>query len=108
LRQHELPPLNVRDEVANDIWPLLDAQALIDGKPAAPITLAPIVADDAVIHAEECDGLSLLHARPGAELPTGQPELEAFAAAHAPQHELQSASQWARVLMRARALGVLA
>jgi phospholipase C len=107
LRQHELAPLNIRDEAANDLWPLLDAQALIDGTPEAPITIAPIEADDAIIHAEQCDGLSLFHTRPGVELPTGQPELEAFAAAHYPRHELQSASQWARVLLHARELGVI-
>jgi phospholipase C len=107
LRQHELPSLNVRDEAANDVWSLLDAQALVDGTPEEPIVLDPIVADDAEIHAEQCDGLSLFHTRPGTELPTGQPELEAFAAAHYPQHELQSASQWARVLLRARELGVI-
>lgn len=108
LRQHELEPLNARDQAANDLWSLLDEQALLEGTPSPPITLVPIEADDAVLHAEECRGFGL-HIAPGTNVPTGQPELDAWYDAHPSSKDgrADAANQWARIVARARSLGVV-
>lgn len=110
LRQQELPHLNARDEAAADLWSLLDEQALLDNKPADPITLAPIEADEEVIYAEECRGLPL-HVPAGASAapPSGQPELEVWFRDHARGRDLlaEGPAVWGRILARARELGAV-
>jgi phospholipase C len=110
LRQHELEPLNERDAAANDLWGLLDEEALLDGAPADPIAIAPIDAAEEIIYAEECRG-SPLHVAGGrgAAPPSGQPELEAFFRERAPGRDLlgEGPATWARILAHARDLGVV-
>jgi phospholipase C len=108
LRQHELEPINERDEVANDVWGLLDEQALLDGVPTPPITLEPIEADEDELQADACRGFGL-HVPPGTTAPTGQPELDAWFDAHPSPADGRrgAADQWARIIARARALGVV-
>lgn len=108
LRQHELPPLNTRDEAANDLWSLLDATALKDGTPADPIALTPLALDDEVLNADECRGAGL-HIAPGTPVPTGQPELDAWCDAHpsAKDGRQDAANHWARIVARARSLAVV-
>lgn len=110
LRQQELPPLTGRDENANDLWSLLDEKALLDGKPAEPIALAPIEADDEVIHAEQCRGLPLHVPAGEARAPhSGQPELEAWFREKNAGRDLlaEGPSVWARILAHARELGAI-
>jgi hypothetical protein len=108
LRQHELDPLNVRDDGANDVWGLLDEQLLLDGTPLPPIELQPIDVDEDALNAPECNGLGgigLHGSLPG----TGQPELEAFANAHPSPLDgrLDQEATFAKILAHARDLGVL-
>jgi phospholipase C len=108
LRQHELDPLNGRDEAANDLWSLLDEQALLDGKAEDPITLDPIEVDETELEAEECKG-SPLHIPAGvASYSSGQPELEAFFKDRVPGRDLpaEGPEAYARLIARARELGV--
>ncbi|HEY4222568.1 MAG TPA: alkaline phosphatase family protein, partial [Myxococcota bacterium] len=110
LRQHELPPLNGRDDAANDLWGLLDEQLLLDHTPLPPIKLDPIEADDSVIYAPECGGGGIgLHVSPTSAPDIGQPELEAFANAHPSSKDGRRDQDLtlAKIMAHARDLGVV-
>ncbi len=115
LRQHELDPLNVRDDAANDLWGLLDEQLLLDGTPLPPAELEPLDVDvDAIYATDGCtSGLSDInfHLAPGAvPVPDlGQKELEAWADAHPSPRDgrRDGPATVARIVAHARALGAI-
>jgi phospholipase C len=54
LRLHELEPLNVRDESANDVFSLLDEDRLLAEEPSAGEKLPTFEVDESEIYAEGC------------------------------------------------------
>ncbi|MEE2830601.1 MAG: alkaline phosphatase family protein [Myxococcota bacterium] len=73
----ELEPLSERDAAADPMMDVLDIDRLLEGRPAAPIQLPVIEADDAELYAPECAwDLNVRSDSPPSGV-TGQPELEA-------------------------------
>ncbi len=116
---HGLEPIGARDAAASSLLALLDEQRMRDNDPRPGIALAPIVADEAEIFAEECKGFSF-HGRDldgvdhvGEELGaiTGQPELEAAFALKDPARfarlRADTEGTWKELVDRARARGLL-
>ncbi|MEQ9503891.1 MAG: alkaline phosphatase family protein [Deltaproteobacteria bacterium] len=73
-----LNPLTPRDAAANDLSVLLDERRLRDDRPAAPLDLPRIDAEESVIYAPEC--VVSIGPFAGALDLFGQPELTAFVA----------------------------
>ncbi|OGQ24446.1 MAG: hypothetical protein A2138_14070 [Deltaproteobacteria bacterium RBG_16_71_12] len=113
LRQHELDPLNERDDAANDLWSLCDRERLLAGQWEPAPALDPIaVTDDEIYAIEGCTsslGAIDFHRAPGTWPATQQPELEAFADQHpsAGDGRRDGPAAWARIVARARALGAV-
>ena len=80
-----LKSITAREAAATSLLNVLDEDRIVNNNPAPPVMLPPIVADDAVIHAEECNGQRFFP-RPGSGGITGQPELEQLAMARFGTH----------------------
>ena len=75
----ELEPLTARDAAAGNLIATLDQQRLLDGQPAAPITLPLIEASDEELYRPECSyGVGFRSELPSPGSLTLQPELEAL------------------------------
>lgn len=107
---HGLDPINQRDAAANNLLALLDEDLMRSNKPRAPITLAPIVADEEELFAEECKGFSF-HGQGELGSITGQPELEAALASKskhlADRLRADTDGVWKDLVERAKATGIL-
>jgi phospholipase C len=74
-----LPALTERDDAADDLFDALDASRLVEDRPAAPVDLPLIEADDDELYAAECSyEINLRSDTEDARPVTGQPELEAL------------------------------
>ena len=109
---HDLEPLGARDAAANTLLSLLDEGAMAKGNPRAGVELAPIVADEAEIFADECKGFAFHRndAEVGRGAITGQAELERAFVARFPDaaRNLRAATDGSMrdLLARARQQGV--
>ena len=111
LRMHELEPLNVRDDEANDLFGLLDAERLLARTPRPGAKLPAFTVDEDEIYSDSCVTGLPFHAGVD-ELGIGQPELEsAFTARYGAAHRKDLRREHARsmqlLMERARSLGVL-
>jgi phospholipase C len=111
LRLHDLEPLNVRDDNANDVFSLLDEDRLLAKEPRAGEKLPTFEVDENEIYADECVSGLPFHISVD-ETFTGQPELdrafsEKFGANHPKDLRNQMTRSMRLLVERARALGVL-
>lgn len=106
----DLPDISLREKNAKSVIDLLDEDRIRAKNPAAAVTLNPIIADDAEIHAEQCNGQRFFP-RPGSGGITGQRELEVRALerfeGHAKLRLAQTELAYERFLDVARLQGVL-
>ena len=105
-RLWDLPPLTARDAAADPMLDVFDHEALANQLPHPPIKLPTIEADEAELYAPECTYLATED-----DVPTGQPELEAFFDANLAGSPLDRRAYidetWDQLLRRAKSRGLL-